>query len=90
MLVRVLRLDDEPDDRVVREVDRGELARLSDGEAVHITATEDAGLLLFGGAPLNEPVSHYGPFVMNTKAEIDQAITDYQQGRLVRDPVTTL
>ncbi len=67
-----------------KSVGRGELAQLGAGDSLRIVAEKDSGLLLFGGLPLNEPVAHYGPFVMNTKEEIDQAIRDYQAGTLVR------
>ena len=57
-----------------------------DGEEVRIENPADAKVtlevLLIAGLPLNEPVARYGPFVMNTQAEIRQAIEDYQQGRM--------
>ena len=65
-------------------VPRGRLAHLSEGERVIISANEDSGLLLFGGQPIEEPVAHHGPFVMNTQEEIQQAIADYQNGTLVQ------
>ncbi|MEK7295662.1 MAG: pirin-like C-terminal cupin domain-containing protein, partial [Actinomycetota bacterium] len=43
-----------------------------------------AQVLLLGGQPLGEPVSRYGPFVMNSRQEIVQAVDDYQSGRLVQ------
>ncbi|CBN53572.1 Pirin domain protein (fragment) [Kamptonema sp. PCC 6506] len=59
-----------------------------DGDEVVITNPADAqqplDFLLIAGVPLNEPVVRYGPFVMNTEAEIIQAIADYQNGRMGR------
>jgi redox-sensitive bicupin YhaK (pirin superfamily) len=56
---------------------------LSDGNRVEIVAGgQPLRLVLIAGKPLNEPVVQYGPFVMNTREEIEQAIRDYQQGKL--------
>jgi redox-sensitive bicupin YhaK (pirin superfamily) len=52
-----------------------------DGELVAITATRAARVLLVAGRPLREPVARYGPFVMNTRDELQQAFADYQAGR---------
>lgn len=46
-------------------------------------ATAPSRVLLVAGAPLNEPIVQYGPFVMNTRAEIEQAMADFQRGKLV-------
>jgi redox-sensitive bicupin YhaK (pirin superfamily) len=67
-----------------KTMSRGELAQLGQGDSLQLIAEQDSGLLLFGGLPLREPVVHYGPFVMNSQQEIDQAIRDYQAGTLVR------
>lgn len=55
-----------------------------DGEGVSIKADSELSVLLIGGVPLNEPVARYGPFVMNTKEEVYQAIEDYGSGRMGR------
>jgi redox-sensitive bicupin YhaK (pirin superfamily) len=54
------------------------------GESVAIEAASDAKLLVLSGKPLNEPIAHYGPFVMNTEAEIHQAIADFRRGKMGR------
>ena len=56
------------------------------GDRVELTATTDAVVLFGHGAPIAEPVVAHGPFVMNTREEIVQAIQDYQAGRF--DAVT--
>jgi quercetin 2,3-dioxygenase len=54
-----------------------------DGSEVSIKAAEDTlDVLLIAGVPLGEPVARYGPFVMNTKEEIYQAIEDYRSGMM--------
>ena len=61
---------------------------LSDGDRVRIEAGENAArVLLLGGKPLREPVVQYGPFVMNTREEIEQAIADYQAGVLSKGEI---
>ena len=58
---------------------------LSPGDAIEVTAgAEGARFILLAGKPLGEPVAQYGPFVMNTREEIEQAVRDYQSGELTR------
>lgn len=64
-----------------RDVPTHSAAILGDGEILHVTAGEKgARFLLLAGKPLHEPVVQYGPFVMNTREEIEQALADYRDG----------
>lgn len=58
------------------------LANEPGADGVRIEASEDARVLLIAGQPLGEPIAQYGPFVMNTEAEIYQAIQDFRSGKL--------
>ncbi|MEZ5489424.1 MAG: pirin family protein [Gammaproteobacteria bacterium] len=60
-----------------------QLARLSGAGAVQLHMDAESRALLIAGKPIGEPVVHYGPFVMNSREEIEQAISDYNSGRLV-------
>jgi redox-sensitive bicupin YhaK (pirin superfamily) len=60
-----------------------ELALLGQrGERVTLEAKQDTTLLVLSGQPIDEPVARYGPFVMNTRDEIIQAVHDYQAGKM--------
>ncbi len=72
-----------------RPIESGQLAVLGAGDAVTVAAGDrqesrspDLEVLVLGGRPIREPVTWYGPFVMNTKAEIAQAFEDFQSGRM--------
>jgi redox-sensitive bicupin YhaK (pirin superfamily) len=72
-----------------RPVHTGQLAVLGAGDRLTVAAADQQEsrhpaleVLLLGGRPIREPVVQYGPFVMNTRAELQQALDDYQAGRL--------
>src|SRR5277367_6272442 len=80
-----------------RPVTSGQLVTFGPGDFISLRAddTQEAGtdqleVLILGGQPIREPVEHYGPFVMNTKAEIGQAMEDFEAGRLGRIPPNAL
>ena len=60
------------------------LANDAGSDGVRVQADQDSRLLLIAGRPLREPIVQYGPFVMNTKQEIYQAVTDFQSGQFAR------
>ncbi|MEE2602124.1 MAG: pirin family protein [Pseudomonadota bacterium] len=63
------------------------LATFTDGDRVTLVAGEHgARLLLLAGKPIGEPIAQYGPFVMNTQDEINQALSDYRDGTLTAEP----
>jgi redox-sensitive bicupin YhaK (pirin superfamily) len=62
---------------------RGSLVVIDDADRLELRLGEKAGVLMLSGRPLNEAVAQYGPFVMNTMAEVEQAILDYREHSLV-------
>ena len=68
-----------------RTLDSHAAGVLTSGDRIEVTAgPEGARFLVLAGRPLREPVVQYGPFVMNTRQEIEQAVRDYQSGALTR------
>ncbi len=63
---------------------KGELGILAFEDLLLIDAQSNTRLIFVSGEPINEPVAQYGPFVMNTQAEIEQALRDYRDGRLTQ------
>ncbi|MCL4423767.1 MAG: pirin family protein [Actinobacteria bacterium] len=79
-----------------RPIHEGQLALFEDGSTGNTLVLDAATkqdlrapnleVILLGGRPIKEPVVHYGPFVMNTRAEILEALEDYEKGRLGQVP----
>lgn len=60
----------------------GELAELSVDGDLEVSANADSAFLILAAKPIGEPIAQYGPFVMNTEQELQQAFNDYQRGTL--------
>jgi redox-sensitive bicupin YhaK (pirin superfamily) len=74
----------DPDKKKV--VSNENLVLFSDGEDVAIEASEKPlRFLLISGKPIKEPVAWYGPIVMNTEEELEQAFKEYQNGTFIKD-----
>jgi redox-sensitive bicupin YhaK (pirin superfamily) len=77
----VYRGDVVVDGKAVPQARMAILDNASGADGVRIKAQQDSRLLLIAGRPLNEPIAQYGPFVMNTQAELIQAVEDFRNGR---------
>jgi len=69
------------DGKAVPQARMAILDNAKEADGVRIKASVDSRLVLIAGQPLNEPIAQYGPFVMNTNAEIFQAVEDFRAGR---------
>lgn len=69
-----------PDHSVVEDAEFAILEKT--GDEIRFTATKDSKVLFLGGEPIDEPIVGYGPFVMNTRAEIAQAFKDHEDGKM--------
>ncbi|MGH9962254.1 MAG: pirin family protein, partial [Pyrinomonadaceae bacterium] len=68
-----------------QQISASRLVVFDDGDEVRIRASEEGvRFLLISGKPLNEPIARYGPFVMNTEEEIEEALLDLRRGTFVK------
>jgi redox-sensitive bicupin YhaK (pirin superfamily) len=65
-----------------QKLGKSRLARLSENGELQLTASVDSKVLLIAGKPLGEPIVQYGPFVMNSREEIEQALRDFRDDKL--------
>lgn len=80
-----------------RPVEAHELAVFGPGDVIVIGAaeaqpgdSENLEVLLLGGLPIREPIAHYGPFLLNTREQVIEAIEDFNAGRMGRIPAADL
>ncbi len=69
------------DSRVALARTMAVLSNTPDAAGVRVSAHVDSHFLLIAGHPLNEPIAQWGPFVMNTRTQIEQAVDDFRSGR---------
>lgn len=74
----------------VQKVQMAVLSNAPDADSVTLSAQADSKLILVAGQPLHEPIAQMGPFVMNTKEEIQQTLDDYHAGRLTAQKAANL
>ncbi|MDH5731168.1 MAG: pirin family protein [Gammaproteobacteria bacterium] len=67
-----------------KSISAGQVAVLSRDGQLNLSGDDKTRLIILAGKPLGEPIAQYGPFVMNTPQEIDQAIQDYRDGVLTQ------
>jgi redox-sensitive bicupin YhaK (pirin superfamily) len=76
------------DDQSKKALGRHDLGVLADGDALRVRAASlGVRFLILAAKPLAEPIARYGPFVMNTREQVLQAVSDFRHGRFLEDPL---